>query len=347
MSTATNSWTSPPATANTKDSNGNDLAAHLSNLAVDDYNSNIRQAQQHKPTPYANVHTPPRPAPFTPYEGPAAQYLYYATGGAVDPAAFAAAAAAAAAVSPHQYPYDLPTQMQSLASAAPTGMYDAYPTPPDTYSPDRSSSISSNGTPSIFQPQTPAFQPQTPAFQPQSPLSNASRVNAQVYRPPHLQQQLQQQQSQQPNYYAYDNCAPYWAAAQPQSVGRENGGAGEVSVAIIQVLMSQRNRHMHSNFGSGGRRGSQHHQYPSQADFRSYGLQTPLTPAFTGPGGQFPLPTGYGPPYSPSPGGHFSFKTRRPMLDETGIVRSQRLEDFRQRKVTRLELEVSKRRVFG
>lgn len=205
-------------TTSAKDANG-DLAAHLSNLSVDEHSGTARQILHTLPV-YPNVHTPPRPAPFAPYDG-SAQFLYYAAGGpALDPAAFASAAAAA---SSHQYSYDLNNPMHSLASAVAAGMYDPYATPPpDNYSPDRSSISSSVATPN--------FQPTTPAFQP-SRVAGTARVNTQVYRPPHIQQQLQQQlphQVSQTYFAAYDDRVPFWAP------GRENGSGG-VSVAILSV----------------------------------------------------------------------------------------------------------------
>lgn len=333
MSGNTNAWSTPAPES--------DLASHISALSMDDYSSPARSTLGTNPPTYNNVHTPQRP-PYAPYDANA-QILYYAVaaaGNTLDPAAF----------SPQHYPYELGSPLQSQ----PGGMaYDPYPSPGENFS--------------VHHGDT---RPAAASFQQQPGLVlNGARQN-QAYRPPHLVQQhlrdLQdltavQQQQQQPQFFAYGQRSPFWAP--PHAAPERQGGGMNAAAAMTPTNSRQRNNRM----GSGGPRGrnnsGQHSQMQSQlgtfpdaqSPFASiasytnpYGLQTPLTPALTGPAGQaYPFPASYGAPYTPTPihfGGYVANgkRGRHAQVDEPGVVRSQRLEDFRQRKSTRIELCVSR-----
>ncbi|WOO81346.1 Pumilio 2 [Vanrija pseudolonga] len=292
--------------------NSSDLSSRLSALSVDEaHSAGIRQPGGIPPTPpYANVHTPQRPA-FTGYDG-GGQFLYYASA-SVDPATYGAAASAHQAYS---YTDLTATPIQSLGS--PGGVaYDPYPTPPDNYtthSPDTRASANQG-------------QPGMTAFQQQIVAAAASARNQTIYRPPQLQPQIHQQvvaQNQvQHGYFAYDR-APYWTH---QSPAREN------------------NRHR-NNLGSplssgSPRRNSQHQQTQyALGDFAAhttFAMQNPLSSGYaTAANVQYTLGGTY--PYSPS--SHYPFTPRqsRRHSEDTGAARSQRLEEFRQRKGNRAEL---------
>lgn len=205
MPAAASSWSPPDM------ENNSDLSSHLSALSVDEaHAAGIRQPGGIPPTPpYANVHTPQRPA-FPGYDG-GGQFLYYASS-SVDPATYGAAASAHQAYS---YTDLTATPIQSLGS--PGGVaYDPYPTPPDNYtthSPDTRASANQG-------------QPGMSAFQQQIVAAAASARNQTIYRPPQLQPQIHQQvvaQNQvQHGYFAYDR-APYWTHQTP---ARENNVSG-------------------------------------------------------------------------------------------------------------------------
>lgn len=328
MSGSTNTWTSTSPTPES------DLASHLSSLTVEDYSSPTRPAGGSNPPPY-NVHTPPRPA-FAPYDANA-QFLYYAVaagGNSLDPATF----------SPQHYPYELGTPLQSQ----PAGMtYDPYPSPSETYAHHGDARANT-----------------APPYQQQQPGLVGGRGNQAAYRPPHMVQQLRELQDltaaqQQQQQYFYSQRSPFWGT--PHTPERGVGMAS--SVAMTPTNSRQRNNRMSSG-GPRRNNAGQHSQLaaqlagfpdPQAAPFASlaasytnaYGLQTPLTPALTGPGGQaYPFPATYGTPYSPTPLHFGGFvpggKRGRPApIEDPGIVRSQRLEDFRQRKNTRMEFSVS------
>ncbi|BEI81667.1 hypothetical protein CcaverHIS002_0208270 [Cutaneotrichosporon cavernicola] len=329
MSGSTNAWTTSSPTPEA------DLAAHLSNLAVDDYNGPTRTAGGSNPPAY-NVHTPPRPA-FAPYDANA-QFLYYAvaaSGNSLDPATF----------SPQHFPYELGTPIPSQTA----GMtYDPYPSPSEGYP--------HHGD---------ARAPTATSYQQQQPGLVGARGNHVSYRPPHMAQQLRDLQdltaAQQQQQYFYGQRTGFWAA--PHTPERGLGGMAS-SVAMTPSNSRQRNNRM----GSGGPRRNNSGQNshlasqlagfpdPQAATFASlaasytnpYGLQTPLTPALTGPGGQaYPFPATYGAAaYSPTPIHFGGFvpngkRGRHAHIEDPGIVRSQRLEDFRQRKNSRMEFSVS------
>lgn len=331
MSGNTNTWSSTaPQT---------DLAAHLSNLSVDDYSSPPRSTPGTNPPTYANVHTPPRPA-FAAYDG-SGQYLYYvaAAGNTLDPVTF----------SPQHYPFELGTPLQSQ----PSGMaYDPYPSP--------SENCGHHGD---------ARPIPTPFPQQGSLVLSNTRAN-QAYRPPHMvQQQLRDLQdlsaAQQQQVFAYGQRSPYWTP--PHAIPERQLGSMSAAVVMTPTNSRQRNNRM----GAGGPRGrnnsGQHSHMPSQlsafpdpqSPFASiasytnaYGLQTPLTPALTGAAQAYPFPATYGAPYSPTPihfGGFVAGgkRGRHGQIEDPGVVRSQRLEDFRQRKSTRMEFAVSVRLAAG
>lgn len=319
---AATSWAQPAA-------DGNDISSHMSNLSVDDYGSPHRQnASPGAPPPpggpYANVHTPPRPAAFNPYD----PFIYYA---GVDPSTFTPNGAAA-----QGYPYaDVTTPLQAMATGA--NVYgDPYPSPPETYG---------SHTPDARSPgQVPAA---LTAFQHQLAAATAGARSQQVYRPPHTgQMQVPHQLPTPPQqgYYNYIERGVYWHPRQNNvSRGGAGGRGGKANPA-------QRHRAMNSINGSPStRRNSQHAQqhqnlqpnhYPTLADYanhaQQYTLQSPPLSTFgSPPANTYALPT-YA-PYSPPAFGY----GRQLKRDDSTVVRSQRLEEFRSRKSSRLEFSVS------
>ena len=208
---AATSWAQPA-------SDSNDIASHMSNLSVDDYGSPHRQnASPGAPPPpggpYANVHTPPRPAAaFNPYD----PFIYYA---GVDPSTFTPNGAGA----PQGYPYaDVTTPLQAMATGA--NVYgDPYPSPPETYG---------SHTPDARSPgQVPAA---LTAFQHQLAAATAGARSQQVYRPPHTGQQLQVPHQlptpPQQGYYNYIERGVYWHPRQ-NSVSSRGGRGGKANPA--------------------------------------------------------------------------------------------------------------------
>ncbi|EJT50837.1 RNA binding protein Pumilio [Trichosporon asahii var. asahii CBS 2479] len=286
---AATSWAQPA-------SDSNDIASHMSNLSVDDYGSPHRQnASPGAPPPpggpYANVHTPPRPAAaFNPYD----PFIYYA---GVDPSTFTPNGAGA----PQGYPYaDVTTPLQAMATGA--NVYgDPYPSPPETYG---------SHTPDARSPgQVPAA---LTAFQHQLVAATAGARSQQVYRPPHTGQQLQVPHQlptpPQQGYYNYIERGVYWHPRQ-NSHGH-------------QAQMAQPNH------------------YPTLADYanhaQQYTLQSPPMSTFgSPPANTYALPSPYA-PYSPPAFGY----GRQLKRDDSSVVRSQRLEEFRSRKSSRLEFSI-------
>ncbi|CAK9784503.1 ARM repeat-containing protein [Cutaneotrichosporon oleaginosum] len=326
MTATTNAWTTSSPTPDA------DLASHISNLSVDDFASSTSGGGN--PSSY-NVHTPPRPAAYPPFDANA-QFLYYAvaaSGNTLDPATF----------SPQHYPYELSTPLPSQPASM---TYDPYPSPSESYVQHGEARATS-----------------ATSFQQQQPGLLGARGNQAAYRPPHMVQQLRELQDltaaqQQQQQYFYGQRSPFWASLHAPERGM--GGMAS-SVAMTPSNSRQRNHRM----GSGGPRrnnSSQHSQVtsplagfpdPQASPFASgslaasytnaYGLQTPLTPALTGPGGQaYPFPATYGTAYSPTPLHFGGFvpngkRGRHTHVEDPSVVRSQRLEDFRQRKNTRME----------
>ncbi|GMK55125.1 hypothetical protein CspeluHIS016_0201810 [Cutaneotrichosporon spelunceum] len=324
MAGSTNAWTtsSPAPEA--------DLATHLSSLAVDDFNGPTRTAGGSNPPAY-NVHTAPRPA-FAPYDANT-QFLYYAvaaSGNSLDPATF----------SPQHFPYELGTPLPSQAADM---TYDPYTSPSETYQ--------HNGD---------NCAPSTTPYQQQQPGLVGARGNHVTYRPPHMVQQLRDLQdltaAQQQQQFFYNQRSGFWGT--PHTSER---GVGSMASSVAMSPSNSRNRN--NRMGSGGPRRSSSGQHshlasqlvgfpdPQTASFASlaasytnaYGLQTPLTPTLTGPcGHSYPFPTTYGAAYSPTPMHFGGFvpngkRGRHGHIEDPGIVRSRRLEDFRQRKNSRME----------
>lgn len=316
---AATSWVQPAP-------DNNDLTSHMSNLSVDDYGSPHRQnASPGAPPPpggpYAAVHTPPRPAAaFNPYD----PFIYYA---GVDPSTFTPNGAGA----PQGYPYaDVTTPLQAMATG--TNIYgDPYPSPPDTYGGHNPDARSPSQVPAALA-----------AFQHQLATATAGARSQQVYRPPHTGQQMQVPHQlptpPQQGYYNYIERGVYW---HPRQNNVSSGAGGDVRTN------PQRHRAINSINGSPSTRRNLRHQqqpnhYPTLADYanhaQQYSLQSPPMSTFgSPPANTYALPSPYA-PYSP-PAFGYGRQLKRDN-DNSSVVRSQRLEEFRSRKSSRLELSV-------
>lgn len=336
------------------------LINHLQSLSVDEYSA--RQVQQHPvagacvpPTPpYGNVHTPQRPAAYATYDG-TTQYLYYTTeftppsaGGHHHHQAYAGFELATP-MTPLQ-------SMQSMASAA--GItFDPYPTPPENYPLQQDSrqgaphhhthqlgQLAADGAAAAAAACS-STNANPAGFQQQAAVAGRQGI----YRPPHLQQQGQ-------GYFAYSDRAPYWTqmhgahGGQHASTGRDSGVSPDTDTDRHKggQRLTQQHQHHHpqrrinAHSHSGGRRGSTqgaHGQYPSLSEYNHrYGLQSLASYPHTPSPGHFSLVGAA--PFTPASlsaaSSSYNGGYGRRRSDE-GPARSLRLEEFRQRRNSRMD----------